>query len=217
MAATEIFPYALWQAGTNQNSLPANDNSLRTEVVERAASGVANSAPATPAEGEIQIVGTPWGGFSTDEVVIFKSGTWLAFAPFDGWIKRNNESGEVLAYVEGDGWNVFASGGGGGGGLTWNQQTASYTLDLTDANNGVAMNVATANTLTVPPNSSQAIPVGASILIEQEGAGLTTVAAGAGVTIRKRGGSLALGGQYALATLVKRGTDEWILSGDIAA
>lgn len=114
MAASEIFPYAVWLQGTNQNSIPANDNSLRTEVVQRAAEGIANSAPSTPTEGDLHIVGTAWGGFSPDDVVIYKGGTWLAFAPFDGWIKRDNSSGDVLVYEAGAGWNVFSSGGGGG-------------------------------------------------------------------------------------------------------
>ena len=101
--------------------------------------------------------------------------------------------------------------------LTWNTRTASYTLAIGDAENAVAMNVATANNLTVPPNSSVAFPVGTSILVYQEGVGLTTTFAGSGVTIVKRGSSLAMAGQYGLATLVKRATDTWILAGDIAA
>lgn len=100
--------------------------------------------------------------------------------------------------------------------LTWNYRTASYTPAIGDAENAVAMDVATANNFTVPPNSSVAFPVGTSILIYQEGAGLTTTVAGSGVTIVKRGDSLAMAGQYGLATLVKRATDTWILSGDIA-
>lgn len=99
----------------------------------------------------------------------------------------------------------------------WNYQTASYTLVLGDAKKYVAIDSAIANTLTVPPNSSVAFPVGTSILIYQEGPGLTTITAGAGVTIFKRGGTFVLAGEDALVTLVKRTTDTWILSGDIAA
>lgn len=122
-------------------------------------------------------------------------------------VLRVNSAGTNLEY---------ATPSSGSAGLTWNAQTASYTLALGDANNGVEMLVASANNLTVPLNSSVAFPVGTSILIYQAGAGLTTIAATGGVTIVKRGSSLALGGQYALATLVKRATDTWILSGDIA-
>lgn len=253
MASTPILPFARWMSGTNQNSVPANDNSLRHQILNGLViSDSVTDQPGSPVDGDIYIlpdapIGAQWGVFDGDDLVIYMGGTWYAFAPVEGIVVNLPDS--QMQYLGGsNGWIVMDGGAGsvaaddvsydngvsglaatdvqtaidelasaGPGGLTWNPQTASYTLVLSDANNGVAMNVASANTLTVPPNSSEAIPIGASILIEQEGAGLTTVAAGAGVTIVKRGSSLALGGQYALATLVKRGTDEWILSGDIAA
>lgn len=115
MAASELFPYAVWLQGTNQNSIPANDNSLRTEVLSKAAIDVADSAPGSPADGDIHIVGTAWGSFSTDDVVIYKGGTWLAYAPFDGWIKYNNDTAELLVFDSGTGWVVITSGGGGAG------------------------------------------------------------------------------------------------------
>lgn len=110
---------------------------------------------------------------------------------------------------------------GAGRPFSWNEQTDSYTLALTDAENGVAMNKATANNLTIPLNSTVAFPVGTSILVYQEGAGQTSIVATGGVTLRcSVSGSptlTALSGQYALATLVKRATDTWILSGDLAS
>jgi hypothetical protein len=50
----------------------------------------------------------------------------------------------------------------------------------------------------------------------QLGAGQVTVG-GAGVTLRSNGSKLKLFGQYAAATLVKIGTDEWVLVGNTAA
>jgi hypothetical protein len=101
--------------------------------------------------------------------------------------------------------------------VTVNTQTDSYTLALSDASKVVEMNKATANDLTVPPNSSVAFPVGTIIELHQLGAGQTTVVAGGGVTIRSPGGKLKLTGQYSSASLRKRATDEWTLAGDIAA
>jgi hypothetical protein len=98
-----------------------------------------------------------------------------------------------------------------------NTQTASYTLVITDGGGLVEMNVATANTLTVPPNSSVAFPIGTSTDVVQYGAGQTTITAGAGVTIRSSGSKLKLTGQYSGATLYKRATDEWVLLGDLSA
>jgi hypothetical protein len=100
--------------------------------------------------------------------------------------------------------------------VTLNAQSASYTLAITDAGQLVGISNASANTLTVPPNSSVPFAIGTMILVRQVGAGTTTVTAGAGVTIHSRGALVALAGQYAYATLVKVASDTWDLTGDIA-
>lgn len=100
--------------------------------------------------------------------------------------------------------------------VTINTQTASYTAVLTDDAKVVEMNVATANTFTVPPNSSVAFPNGTQIDVVQYGAGQVTVTPGAGVTIRSAGALTKTRVQYSGVTLYKRGTDEWVLNGDIA-
>ena len=98
-----------------------------------------------------------------------------------------------------------------------NRQTASYTLVLSDADKLVEMNVGSANNLTIPLNSSVAFPTGTQILLAQYGAGQTTIVATSGVTVRSNGGKLKLNVQYSGATLIKIGTDEWYLFGDIIA
>jgi hypothetical protein len=101
--------------------------------------------------------------------------------------------------------------------ITTNRQTASYTLVLSDADKLVEMNVATANDLTIPLNSSVAFATGTQILVAQYGAGQTTVVATSGVNVRSNGGKLKLNVQYSGATLIKIATDEWYLFGDIVA
>lgn len=98
-----------------------------------------------------------------------------------------------------------------------NTQTASYTLVLADAGKAVEMNVGSANNLTVPPNSSVAFPIGTVITVSQIGSGQTTLVAGAGVTLLSNGSKLKLTGQYAEASLRKRATDTWIVSGLLTA
>ena len=100
--------------------------------------------------------------------------------------------------------------------ITTNRQTASYTLVLADADKLVEMNVATANDLTIPLNSSVAFATGTQILLAQYGAGQTTIVPASGVTVRSNGGKLKLNVQYSGATLIKIDTDEWYLFGDIA-
>lgn len=97
-----------------------------------------------------------------------------------------------------------------------NQTGTSYTLVLADAGKVVELNNAGAITLTIPPNSSVAYPIGTCIELWQQGAGQVNVAAGSGVTLRSPSSMTHLNGQYASATLRKRATNEWALEGNLA-
>jgi len=99
--------------------------------------------------------------------------------------------------------------------LTLNPQTTNYTLVLTDDAKIVTLSVGSANTLTVPPNSSVAFPVGTQITIVSIGTGQTTITPGSGVTINSAGGALKLRVQYSSCTLIKTATDTWLCIGDI--
>jgi ribosomal protein L35AE/L33A len=101
--------------------------------------------------------------------------------------------------------------------VTTNRQTASYTLVLADRGKLVEMNVATANNLTIPLNSSVAFPIGTQIDLSQYGAGQTTIVPTSGVTIRSTNSWVKLNARYAAATLIKIGTDEWYLFGNLNA
>jgi len=94
-------------------------------------------------------------------------------------------------------------------------QTASYTLVLADKDKLVEMSNASANTVTVPTNSSVAFPIGTQISILQTNTGQTTVG-GAGVTINGTPG-LKLRAQWSSATLIKRAENTWVLIGDLTA
>jgi len=101
-----------------------------------------------------------------------------------------------------------------------NAQTGTtYTLVLGDAGDYVEMNNASANTLTVPPNSSVAFAVGTEITVIQTGAGKTTIAPGAGVTVNYHSvsgsGTRSIKAQWGAATLIKRATDTWVLIGNL--
>ena len=98
-----------------------------------------------------------------------------------------------------------------------NTQTASYTAVLGDAGKVIELNNASANNFTVPLNSSVAFAVNTRIDLVQYGAGQTTIVATVGVTLRSSGSKLKLTGQYSGASLYKRGTDEWVVIGDLAA
>jgi hypothetical protein len=94
---------------------------------------------------------------------------------------------------------------------------ASTTAVLADDGKLVTMSNASANTFTVPPNSSVAFGIGTQINIAQLGAGATTIVAGAGVTLNSAGAKLKLSAQYAVATCVKTDTNEWFVVGNLSA
>lgn len=96
------------------------------------------------------------------------------------------------------------------------QTNTSYTLALSDSGKVVTLNNASAITLTIPTNNVIAFATNTRIDLIQLGAGQVTVG-GASVTIRSSASKLKLNGQYSGATLWKKGTDEWVLIGDIVA
>lgn len=94
-------------------------------------------------------------------------------------------------------------------------KTANYTLALADAATVIEMNLAGANTVTIPLNSAVAFPIGTWLEVCQVGAGQTTIAATAGVTIDNPGTALTLKARYSTVSLRKRATDEWVISGSV--
>lgn len=94
---------------------------------------------------------------------------------------------------------------------------ASTTALLADDGKLITMSNASANTFTVPPNSSVAFGIGTQLNIMQLGAGQTTIVAGSGVTLNSDGAKLKLNAQYAVATCVKTDTNVWVVVGNLKA
>lgn len=98
--------------------------------------------------------------------------------------------------------------------VVFNTQTGtSYTLALTDRGKTVTLSNASAITLTVPPQSSVAWPNNARIDLAQLGAGQVTISPGSGVTINSYQSKTKLAGQYAAGSLIRIGSDTWLLVG----
>ena len=57
----------------------------------------------------------------------------------------------------------------------------------------------------------------AQIDIVQYGTGVTSITGSAGVTLRTANGWIKINAQYGAASLVKVGTDEWYLFGNLSA
>jgi hypothetical protein len=103
---------------------------------------------------------------------------------------------------------------------TINAQTGTtYTFVLADQGKYVTASNASAQTYTIPLNSSVAFPTGTSIDLIQIGAGQVTVSGTGGVTVYSTGGTAASPKarvQYSAMTLKKVATDTWHVIGDIA-
>lgn len=123
--STPILPFAVWASGTNQNSIPANDNSLRNQILNGLViSDSTDAQPGSPSDGDIYIMtgaatGTQWATFDEFDLAIYNGGTWYAFAPSDGVVI--NLAGALMAW---DGAAYTSVGGGGGGGMTNPMTTA---------------------------------------------------------------------------------------------
>jgi len=104
--------------------------------------------------------------------------------------------------------------------MSINGKTASYTAVLADADKLVTMNVATANTFSIPTNATVGFPIGTKIHIAQFGTGTTTISAVTSGTTTLVSAGATPGApytrvQYSSATCIKTGTDSWFILGDI--
>jgi cytoskeletal protein CcmA (bactofilin family) len=94
-------------------------------------------------------------------------------------------------------------------------QTGSYTLVAADRGKLVEMNVGSANTLTVPLDSSVNFPVGTQIDILQVGSGKTTIQGATVDVVVNATPGRAIRAQWGGATLIKRAANTWVLIGDL--
>lgn len=204
---------AYWTPGSNDWETEHDpDTRLLSILVQAAVISRTTNLPGSPANGNIYIV--PVGQTNENQIAARDNGAWVYIVPKEGHLVHVNDTDEFVKWT-GSAWEVLSSGGGSAPTeVVVINKTASHTLELSDASGYVRMNVASAHNLTVPPNGTVAFVVGAVIQVRQVGVGQTTVVAGAGVTIntsetlkaRKQGSTL---------TLVKVGTNEWDLTGDL--
>lgn len=159
-------------------------------------------------------------------LVTVAQGAGVTINSLSGLLTMSGRYGAItLIKTATDVWELYGNGSAStvSGKRTINAQTGTtYTFVLTDGSDTggnplVTASNASAQTYTVPPNSSVAFPTGTQIDVLQLGAGKVTLAQGAGVTINSKGSNKAIGAQYVGVTLIKTGTDVWELLGDLIA
>ena len=93
-----------------------------------------------------------------------------------------------------------------------------YSPTTADVNKLLICSGTASGTISIPNNATQAFSIGQKIDIAQTGAGTVTIvgtaAAGGTATIRSTPSAI-LRTQYSAASIIKIGTDEWLLMGDL--
>lgn len=133
-------------------------------------------------------------------------------------VLTSSATGDVLYF---DGTNWINKGAGSVPVLLNSQTGGSYTLVLADAGKVVEGTNSSANTVTIPLNTSVAFPVGTQITVLQAGTGQTTINIASGGTLNAglqgTANTAKLRAQWSAAVLIKRATDTWVASGDLVA
>lgn len=131
----------------------------------------------------------------------------------EGMLCYLDDENAVFVNIDGTsgGWEEI----GFNGNYDVSTRTNNYTLGLNDAQSVVQMNVAGANTVTIPTNSVSAFDIGSQVVIAQLGAGQTTIAGDTGVTLYPTG-TVSLPSQYSSVFLVKVATNTWYAIGAVA-
>jgi hypothetical protein len=95
-------------------------------------------------------------------------------------------------------------------------KNAAYTLALTDDGNIVEVDSTASVTITVPTTGTVNFPPGSKITIIRINTGAVVIAGDTGVTVNATPG-LKLRDRWSVATLICRGTNSWVLTGDISS
>ena len=98
---------------------------------------------------------------------------------------------------------------------TISSKSDTYTLVLGDAGKLINCTKATSMSIIVPTNAAEGFSVGQRVDILQYGAGQVTVSGDTGVTVRATPTN-KLRATYSTASIIKIGTNEWVLVGDLS-
>lgn len=120
-----------------------------------------------------------------------------------------------LQFYNGTNWISY------GGLVTFNKQAGSgsqnYNLTLNDIGQSITFDSTGTWTVTIPPNSGVAFPIGSEIDVFRINTGSVTFAPGVGVTLNSKNGSRSIAARYSGASLFKFDTNTWLLVGDLIA
>jgi hypothetical protein len=94
---------------------------------------------------------------------------------------------------------------------------ASYEPALDDAGKTITFDSTSNTTITIPPNSSKAFPLGTRFDVLRMNTGLVTFVQGSGVNILSKNSNKNIASRWSGATIIKTDTNTWVLIGDLIA
>lgn len=92
---------------------------------------------------------------------------------------------------------------------------SSRTLGMSDSGKIIEMNAASPSYVLIPQEALVPFAIGTQITVLQVGSGSTSLTGSLGVTVNSKDGMLRLGNRWAAATMIKRGSDSWVVIGDL--
>lgn len=167
--------------------------------------GTINAIKST--NGDIQI------NYSTDNMAIFKADGSVELY-YDNAKKFETTTGGAKITGDLEVTDVITADRFPYGASNINSQIGTtYTTVLTDSDKKIICTNASAITVTIPPNSSVAYPIGTEFIVVKGGAGNVTVAGGSGVTLNSAESLDTIETQYKGMSLTKTATDTWLVLG----
>lgn len=126
---------------------------------------------------------------------------------------RQDSSGTVinqLQYYYNGSWRSIVDGY-----VNVDTKISDYTIQVSDAGSAIIINSSSSRTVTIPTNASVPFSIGQRIDIIRYGTGSVTIAPASGVTLNSAESLTNLRQQYSSGTILKTGTDTWVLIGDL--
>lgn len=232
--------HAGWTAneGNWGDKMNANLRAIDTLMQASVISANLTAPPGGVSEGATFIIGPAaggdWSGLSGQiarwSVTGMAAPAWEYFTPKIGWIVWNLATGLPLRFTQ-TGWVIGSTDIAGVDGLeaaldakanrevaVLNSSSVALTLEILHLNKCLRMGAASAISVTVPPSTDVAFPLGAVVPVRQVGAGQVTILPGVGVTLLVPTGALAKSRVNGSTMMLhKVGTDTWDIGGDLAA
>lgn len=196
-------------------SLSEDLRRLSALVQPRATSRTA-ALPTTGTTGQIMIV-PPTAAQNANALALWDqigpTPTWVYLPPQTGWLVWITDEARFVRF-SGTAWIDEPPYG------TARLRTltaTAHTLQAVDAGSIIETTGSSGVIITIPPQSTVALPIGTLINISQIGGGTARVVAAATVTLNGvLGGGVDLSGQWSGAALTKRGADAWVIQGALA-